>query len=152
MEQILPANGLPKETVTAKMMLYKNTKVKLHSLDGDTYFFNIIACVLLRDILIAYMFRICRDYVLRTSINLMKENGFTLKKGKKQMIPRTNHYRHSLYRRHTAMANPCAARIQLGSMPSTQAESSLHSLAQGAGCICFYVNVDKTEYMCFNQL
>ena len=36
MEQILLADGLPKETVAAIMMLYKNTKVKVHSPDGDT--------------------------------------------------------------------------------------------------------------------
>ena len=36
MEQILLAYGLPKETITAIMMLYKNTKVKVRSSDGDT--------------------------------------------------------------------------------------------------------------------
>ena len=36
MEQILLANGLPKETVAAIMMLYRNTKVKVRSPDGDT--------------------------------------------------------------------------------------------------------------------
>ena len=41
-EQILLANGLPKETVAAIMMLYKNTKVKVRSLDGDTNFFVIV--------------------------------------------------------------------------------------------------------------
>ena len=41
MEQILLDYGLPKETVVAIMMLYKNTKVKVRSLDGDTYFFDI---------------------------------------------------------------------------------------------------------------
>ena len=40
MEPILLAYGLPKETATAIMMLYKNTKVKLRSLDGDTDFFD----------------------------------------------------------------------------------------------------------------
>ena len=44
MEQILLVYGLPKETVAAKMMLYKNTKVKVHSLDGDTDFFEIGLC------------------------------------------------------------------------------------------------------------
>ena len=35
MEQILLAYGLPKETVTAIMILYRNTKVKVCSPDGD---------------------------------------------------------------------------------------------------------------------
>ena len=34
MEQILLAYGLPKETVKATMMLYRNTKIKVRSLDG----------------------------------------------------------------------------------------------------------------------
>ena len=32
-----------------------------------------------------------------------------------------------------------------------QAESQLNSLVQVTGGICPHVNVDKTEYMCFNQ-
>ena len=35
MGQILLAQGLPKETVEAIMMQYKNTKVKVHFLDGE---------------------------------------------------------------------------------------------------------------------
>ena len=51
MEQILLAYGLPKETVTAITMLYRNTKVKVHSLDGDTDYFDIVAGVLQEDTL-----------------------------------------------------------------------------------------------------
>ena len=40
MEQILLVYSLPKETTAAIMMLYKNTKVKVHSQDGDTDFFK----------------------------------------------------------------------------------------------------------------
>ena len=36
MEQILQAHGLPKETVAAITLLYRNTKVKVRSPDGDT--------------------------------------------------------------------------------------------------------------------
>ena len=32
-----------------------------------------------------------------------------------------------------------------------QAETLLHSLEQAAAGIGFHVNVDKMEYMCFNQ-
>ena len=35
MEQILLTYSLPKETITAIMMLYKNMKVKVCCLDGD---------------------------------------------------------------------------------------------------------------------
>ena len=42
-EQILLAYGLPKETVAAIMMLYRNTKVKIHSPDGDIDYLDIVA-------------------------------------------------------------------------------------------------------------
>ena len=41
MEQILLAYGLPKETVAAITILYRNTKVKVRSPDGDTEYFEI---------------------------------------------------------------------------------------------------------------
>ena len=41
----------------------------------------------------AYIFIICVNFVLRTSIDLIKENGFTLKKGTKQLISRRNYDR-----------------------------------------------------------
>ena len=44
-EIILLAYGLPRETITAKMMLYKNTKAMGCSPDGDTDFFNIVTGV-----------------------------------------------------------------------------------------------------------
>ena len=51
MEQILLAYGFLKETVAAIVMLYKNPKVKVCSLDGDTDFFDIVTGVLQGDIL-----------------------------------------------------------------------------------------------------
>ena len=72
MEQILLAYGLPKETVAAMMMLYRNTKVKVHSPGRDTDYFDIGAGVLQGDTLAPYFFIICLDYVLRTSIDKIK--------------------------------------------------------------------------------
>ena len=46
MEQILLAYGIPKETVAAITILYRNTKVKIRSPDGDTEYFDIVAGVL----------------------------------------------------------------------------------------------------------
>ena len=46
MEQILLAYGIPKETVEAITILYRNTKVKVRSPDGDTEYFDIVAGVL----------------------------------------------------------------------------------------------------------
>ena len=46
MEQILLAYGLPKGTVAAITIFYRNTKVKVRSPDGDTEYFDIVAGVL----------------------------------------------------------------------------------------------------------
>ena len=80
MEQILPAYGIPKETVAAIMILFWNTKVKVHSPHGDTDYFDIVAGVLPGDTLAPYLFIICLDYVLRTLIDKIKEKGFELTK------------------------------------------------------------------------
>ena len=61
MEQILLAYGLPEETVAAIMMLYRNTKVKLHSPNEDTDNFDIVAGVQQGDTLAPYLFIICLD-------------------------------------------------------------------------------------------
>ena len=55
-------------------------KVKVRSPDGDTDYFDIEAGVQEGDALAPYLFIICLDYMLRTSIDLMKENGFKLAK------------------------------------------------------------------------
>ena len=92
------------------------------------------------DTFVSYLFIICRDYVLRISIDLMKENGFTLK--------RANSRRYSA---ETFIDTDNADDIALLANTSTQAESLLHCLEQAAGKIDLHVNVDKTEYMCFNK-
>ena len=88
----------PKEIVAAITILYRNAKVKVRSPDGDTEYFDIVAGVLQGDTLAPYLFIICLDYVLRTSIDKIKENGFELRKEKKQKIPRNNNYRRRLRR------------------------------------------------------
>ena len=65
-EQILPAYCLPKETVAAITILYRNAKVKVCSPDGDTEYFDIVAGVLQGDTLAPYLFL---DYVVRISID-----------------------------------------------------------------------------------
>ena len=72
MERIQLAYGIPKETVAAIMILYRNTKVKVGSPDGDTVYFDIEAGLLLGDTLAPFLFIICLDYALRTSIDKIK--------------------------------------------------------------------------------
>ena len=87
MEQILQAYGIPKETVAAIMILYRDTKVKVRSPDGDIDTFDIVAGVLHGDTLAPYLFIICLDYVLRTSIDKIRENGFELTKKRSRRYP-----------------------------------------------------------------
>ena len=113
MEQILLAYGLPKETVTAIKVLYKNTKVKVWSPDGDTDFFDIVADVLQWKTLDPYVFIICIDYVLWMSIDLMKEDGFPLAKVKslrytERTITNVDYAEHIVFWQiHPPRLNPC---------------------------------------------
>ena len=54
--------------------------MKVHPPDGDTDYFSIVAGVLQGDTLAPYLFIICLDYILRTSIDKIKENGFDKEK------------------------------------------------------------------------
>ena len=117
-------------------------KAKVHSFDGDTDFFDIVARFLLGDILIPHLFIFCLDYKLQRSIDLRKENGFTLKLRKKQTISCRNFYRR---RQHQTPAGVFAL---LANTPA-QAESLLLRLEQTAEGIDLHVNAYKTEYMCF---
>ena len=81
-EQILLAYDFPKETVMA-IILYKYVKAMVHSLDSNTDYFDVVARVLQGNTLASFLFIICLHYILQTPTDHMKENGLTLKKGKK---------------------------------------------------------------------
>ena len=140
MEQILLAYGLPKETVAAITILYKNSKVKVRSPDGDTEYFDIVVGVLQGDTLAPYFFIICLDYVLRTSIDKIKENGFELTK--------------KISRSHPAKSitdADYADDIAVQANTPNQAETLLHSCERAAADIVLHVNAHKMEYICYNQ-
>ena len=140
MEQILLAYGLQKETVTAIMILYKNTKVKVRSPYGDTEYFDIVAGVLQGDTLAPYLFIICLNYVLRTSIDKIRESGFELTKKRNRRYPAK-----------TITDADYTDDIALLANTPNQAETLLDSLERAAAGIGLLVNAHKTEYMCFNQ-
>ena len=120
------------------MMLYKNTKVRVRSPDGDTNF-DIVAGVLQGDTLAPYLFMICLDYVLRTSIDKMKDK-FQAGKRKKQKI-------HA----QTIAGMDYANDIALLANTPIQAETLLHSLEWAAAGTGPHFNADKTEYVYANQ-
>ena len=59
---------------------------------------KLVAGVLQRDTLAPFLFIICLDYVLRTSIDKIKENEFKLTKKKEAEGTRKNNYRRRLRR------------------------------------------------------
>ena len=137
MEQIVLEYGLPKETVAAITILYRNTKVKVRSPDGATEYFDIVVGVQRRDTLAPYLFIICLDYALRTSIDKIRGNDFGLTKKRS--------------RRHTAKTIADADDIAILANTPNQAETLLHSSEQATAGIGLHVNAHKTEYMCYNQ-
>ena len=140
MEQIFRAYGLLRETVASIIMHYKNTTLKVRSPNGDIDFFDIVAGVLQGETLTPYQFIICRDYVFQTSIDLMKENGYTLEKAKSKRYPA----------RSITGADYADDKALLANKP-TQAESLVHRVERAAAGRGLHVNTDKTEYICFNQ-
>ena len=89
------------------------------------------------DTLAPYLFNICLDYELRTSVDLEKKNGFTF------ALARS--------RRYPAQTITNADDIMLRVNSPAQDQSLLNSLERAAGAIGLHINADKTEYMCFNQ-
>ena len=140
MEQILLAYGLPKEAVAAIMILYRNTKVKVCSPDGDTDYFDIVAGALQGDTLALYLFIICLVYVLRTSIDIIRENSFELTKKRSRRYPTK-----------TITDADYAEDIAILANAPAQEETLLHSLERAAVGIGFHVNAHNTEYMCFDK-
>ena len=144
MEQILLGYGLPKETVTAIMMLYKNTKANVRSLDGETDFFNSIAEVLQGDTLAPYLFIICLAHILRTSIDLMKKWFYKKKKKKKKKTRSRRYPLESMT--DTDYTNDIAL------LANKHVQTLLLSQEQAARGISLYMNADKTEFLCFKQV
>ena len=122
------------------MILYRNTKVKVRSPDGDTEYFDIVAGVLQGDTLAPYLFIICLDYVLRTSIDKIRENGFELTKKRSKRYPAK-----------TITDADYADDLTILTNTPNQLETLLHNLERAAAGIGLHVNAHKTEYMCYNQ-
>ena len=122
------------------MVLYRNTKMKLRSPNGDTDYFDIVAGVLQRDTLAPYLFNICLAYMLRTSMVKIKENSFEVTKKRSRRYPAK-----------TITDADNADDIAILANAPDQAETLLHCLERAAAGIDLYANAHKTEDTCFNQ-
>ena len=107
--------------------------MKVRSPDGDTEYFDIVGGVLQGDTLAPYLFIICLDYVLRTWIDKIRENGFELTKKRS--------------RRYPAKTITDADDIALLANTPNQAETLLHSLERAAAGIGLHINAHKTKYI-----
>ena len=114
--------------------------MKVRSPDGDTEYFDIVAGILQGDTLAPYLFIICLDYVLRISIDKIKENGFELTKKRSRMYPAK-----------TITDADYADDIAILANTPDPAETLQDSLERNAAGNGLHVNAHKTEYMCFNQ-
>ena len=88
----------------------------------------------------SFLFIICLDYVLRTSIDKIRENGIQLTKKRSTRYPAK-----------TIIDADYADDIAILANTPNQAKILLHSLERAAAGIGFHVNAHKTEYMCYNQ-
>ena len=93
------------------MMLYKNMKAMVCSLDDDTDFFDIISGVLQGNTFAPFLFIICLDYVLWMSVNLMKETGLALVQEK---------WTYPIVHRHTEIVVVCPSSWQTFQILSTK--------------------------------
>ena len=123
-------------TVIIKM----NTKFESFTQVFILIYIYIYIGVLQGDTLAPYLFIICLDYVLRTSIDKIRENGFELTKKRSRRYPAK-----------TITDADYADDIAILANTPNQAEKLLHSLERAAAGTDLYVNAHKTEYMCYNQ-
>ena len=122
------------------MILYRNTKVKVRSPDGDTDYFDIVAGVLQEGPLAPYLFIIYLDYVLRTFIDNIKENSFAQTKKRSRRYPAKT----------ITDADYADEWAMLANTPAP-AKTLLQSLERAAAGIGLHINAHRTEYMRFNQ-
>ena len=109
--------------------------MKVRSPEGDTEYFDIVSGVLQADTLAPYIFIIRLDYVLKTSVDKIRENCFELTKKRGRRYPAKTitdaHY---------------ADEIAILANTSNQAETILHNLERAAAGIGLHVNAHKMEY------
>ena len=137
LKQIIPILVSPKK-LKAIIIFNKNMKAMVGSTDGDIDFFGIGAGCMQGGALVPYMLMICLDYILLMSVDLIKENGFTLKKKR----GRTRRYPAE-----TVTDEGYADDLALLLNAPAQAESLLQCLKYAARGIGLYLNANKTEFI-----
>ena len=119
------------------MMINKNTRSLVSSPDGDTPYFEITTGILQCDTLAPFVFIICLDYILKTSLYNNLELGVTLTEIKSRRYPseKITHY--------TNYAND----IDVTSNTLKDDNTLLLKIESAAKEIGRCINTEKTEYI-----
>ena len=139
MLKILAAYGIPNELLNAIDILYKDTRAKVVSPDGETEYFNIVAGVLQGDTLAPYLFIIVLDYIMRHVMS-KNNNGFTVEERKSRRIPEVK-----------VTDLDFADDIALISNLIDESQRLLNDVETAASKVGLHLNAKKTEVMIFNQ-
>ena len=102
-------------------------------------FFTILAGVLQGDTLAPFLFIVCLDYILRTSLDKIKDKGLILNKSSSP--------RNAINLTDADYADDLA----LFANSISEARALLHSLEDAAKDIGLHANAAKTECMSFNE-
>ena len=128
--------GLLKETVPARMVFFKNTKLKVYLPYADTNCFDIVTRVLQENTLAPYLFIIWQNNKLWLSVGLIKENGFILKMTRCRQYPAETM---------TDVYNADDLALLVNTL--ALAESLLHSLEPEVGSIEMYMKTNKSVHV-----
>ena len=140
MLKILAAYGIPSRIVSVIGLMYKGTRAKVLSPDGESKLFDILAGVLQGDTLAPYLFAIVIDYCMRKAVNGDDEKlGFTLEQRKSRRIGPKN-----------ITDVDFADDIALLSEDIRSATELLHRVESAAANIGLFINVGKTKVMTIN--
>ena len=139
MFEILGLYGIPTETIEAIKVLYTNTRSSIITPDGETESFDILSGILQGDTLAPFLFIIVIDYIMRISVDTMKENGLLYQ-------PRRSSRHPDLFITDADFADD----IALLSDSLTNAQALLSALESASNCTGLYLNETKTECMPIN--
>ena len=139
MFEILALYGIPPEIINAIKVLYSNTKSTILTPDGETEPFDILAGILQGDTLAPFLFIIVIDYIMRVSVDRIKECGLLYQPRKSSRYPAL----------HITDAD-FADDIALLSDNLTNAQALLSALESAANCTGLYLNETKTECIPIN--
>ena len=132
MFEILGLYGIPNETIDAIKVLYTNTRSSIVTPDGETESFDILSGILQGDTLAPFLFIIVIDYIMRISVDTMKENGLMYR-------PRRSSRHPDLFITDADFADD----IALLSDSLTNAQKLLSALESASNCTGLYLNETK---------